>query len=127
MSRSIVAASIAIDRSPALGLGHIARQPSLIRGSEFRNRYGTGAGECQRGAANRTYVLRAYTRIFGCRENLARVGGLHQVARLVLAKQPHMGLKVRRKRVEHHAMVTGHRHLGKSDQKPAIGEVMTGG
>src|SRR3989442_709330 len=63
ISRSIVAASIAIAGSLASALAHIARQPGFVRGLEFRDRYGTGAGECQRGSGDRTDALRVYTLI----------------------------------------------------------------
>src|SRR4051794_41081915 len=92
ISRSIVAASIAmfVPRIAFSGsaLRHIGRQPRLVRSLELRDRYGTGAGECQFGAPHRADALRAYTPFFGNGKKQVGVSGFDQVTRLVLAEQP---------------------------------------
>src|SRR5215208_8119049 len=92
ISRSIVAASIAMFVSPAVfsrsALRHVGRQPALVRLFKLRDRYGTGTGECQFAAPHRADTPGGDVGGLRPGQQCIRVGSLDQVTRLVLAEHP---------------------------------------
>src|SRR5947208_11963986 len=129
IKRSISLAAIAMAFSPAPSgrlARHIGWEPALEALAQLCHQNGALAFERQCIATGQSELPRGYVGAASARNHRLGHAGLdsQNIAALILAEPE--GVRRHRRAIELGAKARGHRHLGDSGQKPAVGYILHG-